>query len=197
MRRVAFLLIAALALAATPAWAHRVNVFAYVEGDQLKGEGYFPGGAKAEGCKVELVDQGGKVLARTVTDKQGAFTLPKPKADPPLTLILYAGGGHRATYQLTAADLGVASGGSAPAAQAAAAGSPSAQATAGATATVDPAQVQAAVERALDRKLAPIRAMLARMEADRGIGVQDVVGGLGWILGLVGLAAWMRYRKQG
>jgi nickel transport protein len=62
---------------------------------------------------------------------------------------------------------------------------------------VDPAQVQAAVERALDRKLAPIRAMLARMEADRGIGVQDVVGGLGWILGLVGLAAWMRYRKQG
>ncbi len=192
MRRVSLLLIAALALAAAPAWAHRVNVFAYLEGNQLKGEGYFPGGAKAEGCKVELVDQGGKVLAQTVTDKQGAFTLPKPKAAPPLTLILYAGGGHRATYKLTAADLGQSPEKTPPAPAPAA--SPAA---AGTKAAVDPAQLQAVVERALDRKLAPLRAMLARMEADRGIGVQEVVGGLGWILGLVGLAAWIRCRKQG
>ena len=53
--------------------------------------------------------------------------------------------------------------------------------------------VQAAVNEALDAKLAPIKHMLAS-QFDAGPRLKDIVGGIGWIFGLVGVAAWFRRR---
>jgi nickel transport protein len=189
--------LAALIFMASPALAHKVSVFGYVEGGMLLGEGYFPGGGKAVNSKVELLDKNGKVLATTTTDNKGAFKLKVPDAKAPLKLVVTASMGHKGEYVLTAQDLGQgrkeakaaegemtdgskASGGDAPA---------------GAVGQIDQAAVQAAVEKALDKKLAPLTAQIAKMQAERSIGVADVIGGLGYILGLLGLAAYMRYRK--
>ena len=39
---------------ASQVWAHKVNVFAWVEGDTVFVEGYFPGGKKAQNSLVEI-----------------------------------------------------------------------------------------------------------------------------------------------
>ncbi len=57
-----------------PALAHKVNVFAYVEGDSVVVEGYFGGNVKAQDCPVEVYDEGGKKIHEGKTDKKGIYS---------------------------------------------------------------------------------------------------------------------------
>jgi nickel transport protein len=196
--RLAILIsIAALLVLAMPAAAHKVNVFGYVEGGQIQGEGYFPGGGKAKGCKVELLDSMGQVLAQTKTDAKGVFKLKLPQAEPPLKLVLTAGMGHKGEYLLTAQELGQPTNASKPEkAEKRNQVSQFQDANANAASGLDENQIKEIVGKALEEKLAPLQAQIARMNAERAIGVADVIGGLGYILGLLGLAAYMKSRKQ-
>ena len=190
-------LLGAVLLAWPPgAQAHKVNVFAYAENGKLMGEGYFPGGGKAADCQVDLLDAQGKVIAQTKTSRQGAFSFDIPRAKPPLQVILWAGEGHKAHFRLTAADLG------GQGADAGTASPPPPQAdqlqparTPGAAAGA--ARMEKALARILDRKLAPLKSHLARLAANSDtIGVTKIVGGLGWIMGLVGIAAFFMSRRR-
>ncbi len=46
----------------------------------------------------------------------------------------------------------------------------------------------------MEQKLSPVRAQLAALEKDR-VSFRDIIGGIGYLVGLAGLAAWMRSRK--
>jgi nickel transport protein len=60
----------------------------------------------------------------------------------------------------------------------------------------------AALEKVLDKKLEPLVKMLGRQEAllleqkYGGPRISDIVGGIGWILGLVGVASFFWCRKR-
>ncbi|MFH1082918.1 MAG: hypothetical protein V1751_05960, partial [Pseudomonadota bacterium] len=56
-------------------------------------------------------------------------------------------------------------------------------------------EIRVAVERALENKLRPVMEMLTEVR-DRGPTLRDVIGGIGYIIGLVGLAAYLRYRRK-
>ena len=58
-----------------------------------------------------------------------------------------------------------------------------------------PAGIDKALEKALDKKLAPVMRMLSEMHEQK-IRLTDVLGGLGYIFGLVGVAAYFK-RKHG
>ncbi|MCB2185265.1 MAG: hypothetical protein KQJ78_02530 [Deltaproteobacteria bacterium] len=182
-----------LSWAPVPAWAHRVKIFAYLEGGLIKGEAYMPGGGKAQDCPVEVYDAGGKLATTVKTDPTGKFSLKPPDAPPPLKLVLKAGAGHQAEFTLSARDLGREAGGSV-----ATAAAPAPAATAAAPAVVSDAALAATLGRVLDQKLAPISAQLARLaEANDNITLHDAVGGLGWIMGLLGAAMYFRGRRGG
>ena len=190
------LALAALLLAAAPALAHKVNVFAYAEGGRLMGEAYFTGGGKAQGCAVEVLDATGKKLASAQTDQEGKFSLPLPSGAPPYKVVLNAGEGHRADYSLSAAELGLATAPAAPPAPAAAPkGTVPPSLDRGAS--LGRAELEQVLSNLLQKELAPLKAQLARLSAGRGVTARDVLAGLGYILGLLGLAAYMRYRRQG
>lgn len=209
------LTLSAAPLFSGPALAHQVNVFAVAESGVLRGEGYFGGGAKARDCPVEVLDATGAVVASGRTGQDGSFALTLPaKLDPPLTVALRAGDGHRGDYTLTAADLGAAASAStaqtpfAPVPTSAhsepvhAAGTrPAPQALSGVSApTPDEARlaelVEAAAARAVEEKLSPLRLELAKLAArEDSARFRDVIGGLGWIAGLLGLAAWLKRPK--
>ena len=54
--------------------------------------------------------------------------------------------------------------------------------------------MEAIVDAALDRHLAPVRrAIAAGSEAEPGL--RDIVGGLGWIMGLVGIGLYFSRRR--
>ena len=68
---------------------------------------------------------------------------------------------------------------------------PAAEGPSAAVASPLPAGIEKALEKALDRKLAPIMRTLAEMQEQK-VKVTDVLGGLGYIFGLVGVAAYFR-----
>ena len=184
---------AAMLLAALPAQAHKVSVYGYVENGMIMGESFFSRGTKAKGATIELLDSEGKVLATTKTDNNGEFKLKLPKAKPPLKLVVNAGMGHKDEYELTADDLGQ---GQEKQAQDAAASTSGSKKSPAQAVTLDPKQIQTAVEKALDKKLAPLNAQIAKLQADKDPGFPEILGGLGYILGLLGLAAYMKSRKR-
>lgn len=175
------------------AQAHRVAVFAYVEGDQIKGEGAFSTGGKVVNQKVQVLDASGKVLAEGTTGQDSTFSLPLPKAKAPLTVVLDAGAGHRATYELTAQDLGQEA--SDRQSQEAGAATPAAAPSAPAAPTAQELAPQ--IKQAVQQAVAPLRAQLAEMALKaEEVSLKDIIGGIGWIVGLMGLVAYFRARKM-
>ena len=176
------------------AQGHQLRVFAYAEGPVIHGSVYFAGGAPAAAVRVEIRDAQGRPLKRLDADDQGAFQYP---AEQPVEhqVMAYSADGHRALWTISAAELApgfpgppVAPGTTKTAPQAAPPADPGTAAK-----VIDPA-LTAAIETAVARQIRPLREELnaAREHA----GMQDVLGGLGYIFGLAGLAAWWRSRRR-
>jgi nickel transport protein len=58
-----------------------------------------------------------------------------------------------------------------------------------------PAGIDKVIEKALDKKLAPIMRMLAEMQEPK-VRLTDVLGGLGYIFGLAGVAAYFKRKPR-
>ena len=203
------LLVLALCLIAGNARAHKLNLYAYQEGARLVGEGYFKGGVKAQKAIVKVLTGDGRVRAQSVTAKDGSFSLPIPKEPPPYTITMEDAQGHKAEFKISEVELGRAGSKAQPGStsstlqpkKTARVKAPAAEKTSAqpAAARVAPGlgrqEMETLVSNLLDEKLAPIKAQLARQAIEDQVSVRDVVGGLGWILGLVGIAAWFKSRR--
>jgi nickel transport protein len=195
------LVAALMLLAAGAALAHRVNVFAWVEGDMVFVECKYPDGTKVHEGVIRVLDSAGKELLSGKTNDKGEFSFKVPKQDD-LTIVLEAGMGHRGDWPLSRQDLAPAGEepkpGPAAAPQASPkneAPSPAAAEPAAGPASPPPAGIDQAIEKALDKKLAPVMKMLAEMHEQK-VRLTDVLGGIGYIIGLVGVAAYFK-RKPG
>jgi len=107
--------------------------------------------------------------------------------------VLEAGMGHRADWPLSKQDLAPAGESAVPSAPApkTEAPSPAAKESAPGAASPLPAGIDQAIEKALDKKLAPVLRMLAEMHEQK-VRLTDVLGGIGYIIGLVGVAAYFK-----
>ena len=56
-------------------------------------------------------------------------------------------------------------------------------------------QIREIISRQLDAKLQPLIKEMATCR-DEGSTISDILGGIGYILGLVGMGAYIRYRKD-
>jgi nickel transport protein len=198
-----------IALLTVPAQAHKVNLFAYVEGDRVVVEGYFSTKSKAQDSLVEVFDETGNKIHEGKTDKDGIYSF--KLADLPaftggLRFVLDAGMGHKAEYTLSSSDLPGSSKKEEPAKEQPRKNQSEtvpAPAPGGSVQVLDQAALAAALETAMDKKLDPIVRMLGRQEKllledkQGGPRINDIIGGIGWIVGMVGLAAffWSRNRS--
>lgn len=185
-----------------PAHAHKVTIFAWVEGDMVHTQSKFSGGRRVKNAPVEVYDARGRKLLEGRTDDRGEFTFKSPGKGP-LRIVLIAAMGHKAHWTLSAKEL-------AGSAQPSATASPPQTAPAVEThssadsAPAAPAlsnaelqaTVQTAVEKALDKKLKPVIELLVGAQ-NPDPSFKDIVGGLGYILGLVGVGAYFNYRRRG
>lgn len=179
--------------------AHKVNLFAYVDGNRVVTDSGYSRSKRVHDGTVEVYDAtSGKMLLSGNTDTNGKFDFEIPaeaRAEKMnLRLLLKAGTGHQAEWTVKYAEYGAAKG---PFAAdepdhghlAVAAPDPG-MAGSTATASVDKAQIEAIVR----NELAPVKQMLADM-SQAGPGITEIIGGIGYILGLFGIAAYMKSRK--
>jgi nickel transport protein len=187
--RIAFLPLAFLAMAALaqPASAHRLNVFAHALGEKILGNAYFRGGTPARSVKITALDPSGRELGRTTTDDQGNFMLQaRQRCD--YRLVAETDDGHGGEYTLSAGELpaGLPPGESAPAQTPAASSrakqvKPDTETTAASNPAVELAEIKQQVI-ALRRQLD---------EFENRLTLRDVLGAIGYIFGLAGVAYYI------
>jgi len=183
--------IAIFALSGT-ANAHGVHVFAWVADGTVHVESKFSGGRNPQKARIEVLAPDGQPLleGHTATDGTFSFPVPQPTA---LRIVLHAGTGHRAEWTLSEADVRESESGTAPAVTARGPLPEAAQSPP--EGDLSPQSIERIVDRALDQKLKPVMTMLAESRQQRP-GIRDIVGGIGYIIGLVGLAAYLRNRPR-
>ena len=185
-----FMALAPLAL------AHKVNVFAWVEGDTVHVEGYFAGNKKAQDSLVEVFDSTGKKLLDGRTDQQGEFAFKIPKITD-LKIVLTASMGHRNDFVIPMSELEEVSPTKTTESGGHAVSEPAEQKiVSGQTASaVDFAQMEAVLDKVLDRKLTTL-SRLIRETRPEGPTVSEVIGGIGYIFGLMGVALYFISKKK-
>jgi nickel transport protein len=188
---------------ASPALAHRVIIFAYPEGDTIHTESKFIPDTPVRQGKIEVMDkQTHKVLLTGNTDDQGKFSFKVPaearaqKLD--LLIVVEAAMGHRGEWLLKAESY--LSGAEKPAAVTAPVGSaPGSASTTHAVVakagSIDQQAWEAALDKSLERHLAPIKEMLTELTIHR-TSLTDVIGGIGYIAGIFGVWAYFMSRRQ-
>lgn len=176
-----------LFIISSPLAAHQLKVFALAEEGRISGKAYFAGGVKARGAEVFLKNSDGLVVDRAQTDRKGVFSLtPDRRQDYRITA--RAGDGHQAQWSISAAEL---------------IGNPESYGTNGSEASAialtgeayGRAQLESLIERAVARQITPLREQLLGFQ--ERLRLQDILGGLGYIVGLAGLLLHWRPRMLG
>ncbi|ARJ66223.1 hypothetical protein WV31_11435 [Magnetospirillum sp. ME-1] len=163
----------ALLLLAAPAQAHKLKVFATVEGAEIAGSAYFVGGEKAAGVPGRIQGADGSLVAGFATGPDGGFRQ-KVTMRMDHVVTVESEDGHAAQFTIPAAEFPP----SLPEGKA-----------------VAPAGDSAALEAAIARQIRPLREQLDAYEAK--IRLHDLMGGIGTIFGLFGCWAWLQSRRRG
>ncbi|MCD6430511.1 MAG: hypothetical protein J7L57_04745 [Deltaproteobacteria bacterium] len=193
-----------------PADAHRVNVFAWVEGNTIYTTSKFSGGRVAQKSLIEVYDSRKNLLLSGHTDATGAFSFPIPKIDD-LEIVLEAGTGHRGTWKINKNEIEAAQGDQ-PSEQKSPPSKPE-QTRTTLTERSKPQDclnvsgkspettaelekfIEETISRTLDRKLHPLMVMIAETRNPKP-GFREILGGLGYIFGLIGVAAYVHSRRK-
>lgn len=218
-----FTLFAFVLLAGSEAVAHRVNLFAWLEGDNVIVKCGFNRSLPVKGGKVSVVDSiSGKQLATGLTNDEGVYVFRVPdvvRQGHGLRISVNAGEGHASEFEMNASEFYEAAALEAGFEKASldaarlnqdtqqagttqnhAAAVPTARAADSGKSSTLPAQIQhdpdelrQVLDKTLQKHLAPIHAALG---TGAGIGAGDIMAGLGWIIGIVGIACYVRSRRR-
>lgn len=199
-----FFFLISMVLLCHSAWAHGVNIFAWSEGDTVYVESKFKGGKEVKSGSIVVLDMQGHELLSGITNERGEFSFKIPKRED-LKIVLMAGAGHRAEWTLAASDMGewpdtaTAHDGAAATEQRIKTVSTSHPASGENDSRQNPRydnqDLEKAIEALLERKLRPIMKILVD-EQQRGPRARDILAGVGYIFGLVGIAAYVQSRRR-
>ena len=172
-----------------PVMAHRAIIFAWVEGGKIFTESKFSGGRPAKQGDIIVYDLEGNQLLKGKTDDQGEFSFVIPKKTA-MKIVLQAGMGHRGEWLIPFKEIEDVAGAADPRKTASKKAEEQAEIC---DVTLD--DIRHVVEEALDKRLNPVMKTLVESRESRPT-FRDIFGGIGYILGLVGVAAYFNYRRK-
>ena len=179
MKKLLFFTLLIILATPFPTFAHKVSLFCYRENDTVHGEGFFSQGSPVKNSTVEIYDLNTDTLVVTTkTDDEGMFSVPVHGTDN-IKVVLVASMGHRAEYLLT---------------ETTALEEPSGKET-----VVDSVRAPLDYEKIAEivqKEIQPLHDELRRLEKQQsGPNVGEIVGGLGWIVGLFSLLYLLRKKN--
>lgn len=179
----------------TPSMAHGLSVFATVQGNTVEGEVYYHDGTPTRNAAVTIFDPGGKLLGKASTDQEGKFAF-EPRFRCDHKLIADAGMGHQAEYTVAADELpqdlptrspGDSVGEANPVSPDEHEHSHQHDDQHGPAKAIGEEDLSAEM-RALAQQVNALRKDLEKSKAR--LRLQDIVGGIGYILGIMGLVSY-------
>jgi len=188
-------------------FAHKVNVFAYVEGEKIYTESYFNDGKKCIDSKIEVFDNQGNKLLEGLTDKEGEFSFEVPSEDGNLKIVLTASMGHRAEYTIRTDELRDAMGSIEESIEKPISSekrdesslaemiSEEKEVISPEISSLDLNEIRSLIEDALDEKLKPITIEIKKSQEDK-ISPTEIIGGIGYVIGIFGIIAYFLSRKR-
>ena len=174
LKKLFFILVLVVAflsiISSSDAFAHKVKVFALIEADEIYGYVYFSGGGRAKEVLVSLQDSSGKAIKELKTNEKGEFRFSKTGM-PPYRISTDIGDGHAAEYVL------------------------------GETINLDKNKdtfsekqvardLKSVIEKAVANQVTPLRIQLE--EYEEKIRIRDILGAIGYIIGLFGLLCFLK-----
>ncbi|TDO92173.1 nickel transport protein [Halanaerobium saccharolyticum] len=177
-----FLFLAVLLFSTSAVLAHGVHLDAYVEGDKIIAEASFSGGAAIKNSEINIYDEHGHLLNTSQTDENGIAEFKIPVLED-LRLVLNDNLGHQAQYIIERSKLPAEFQSSDP------------ESKRGAANVVSEEQLRKIVREELNKKLAPINHNLVKL-ANSGPGMTEIIGGIGYIFGLMGLYFYFKKREN-
>ncbi|OAG28724.1 hypothetical protein [Thermodesulfatator autotrophicus] len=181
----------------SPAIAHKINIFAYTEGNTIQGEVYFNDGSPAKNTKITLYSvKGDKVLAETKTDKEGIFKLPIPKGLKEVKVVAWAEMGHRAEMKLKLSQNNEIASAETTQAKVKPANSQVLPEVAAAN-SISEELFRKIIREEVRKEMAPLKKMIQELarQADKP-SLGEILGGIGYIFGLFGVWAWFQARGK-
>ncbi|MGQ9570623.1 MAG: hypothetical protein ACUVUQ_07240 [Thermodesulfovibrionales bacterium] len=191
------------------AYAHKVNIYAYAEDGMVHSESYFVDGSKCKNSILEVFDEKDKTkLLEGKTDDEGKFSFKIPKVTS-LKLVLHASMGHQAEFIVGEDEVKEAMGVK-HLPKSAYVKVPSKSEGSAITKTqkketpevsefrgISESEIEAVVEGAVDKKIQPVMRMLVKMqESSEKPRINDIIGGIGYIIGILGIIAYFKARRK-
>lgn len=180
-----------------PAFAHKVTIFAWVEGDTIYTQSKFSKGRKAKGALVTVFDMEGNRLLEGTTDEKGEFSFKIPKKTG-LKVVLKASMGHMSEWKIPVEEIAAAQSSQNTTPETGVitdTTSPSNRAPISGPTCFQRKEIRRLIDESLDQKLSPIISMLANCQ-DQEPGISEVMGGIGYIFGLAGVALYFANRRK-
>ena len=200
--------------------AHLLKVFAWMEGAEIVGNAYFAGGIAAGGANILVFNSAKQQLIKASPDADGSFRIKVPYSAG-YDIEANTGDGHVAHWQIPASEVVKPSASTVTAKTNIVHSAASATATSANT-NAQPAETPATkaqfnilannspandadlnvdanklaelIQTAVAKEVGPLRMEL--QQADARAKLSDIIGGLGFIFGIAGIALWWRSRKS-
>lgn len=173
--------------------AHKVNMFAFAEGNEVFVEGYFSDGKKPKKCEVIVYNQNSKPVFKGMTNEDGQISFTNPVKGA-LRITLNAGEGHMAEYKLSASETMVDEGSSNIADVSESAIMEAADIPVSTEMQIENTDMQKMIQKSVGQSLRPVMRALDELKSRRNM--SDIIGGVGIILGIGGLLLFLKARKM-
>ena len=181
--------------------AHKVNIYAYAEKGMIYTESYFGDGSRVKNATIGVFNsESGKKMFDVKTDNSGCanFKIPGPF---PVKLVLNASMGHRNSYVIKKKEIMEGLGMEQVPRPVVTVKHESAGRTAPDAdrrfSSEECREITSMVDMVVERRLQPIKRMLLdiRQSSDKP-GVSEILGGIGYIMGLMGIALYFKSRQK-
>jgi len=203
LKKAIFTIILILGLTAL-ASAHRVNIFCFVEGKKISCEANYPSGDKVKHGTINLKEaETQKILASKKTDLEGkaSFEITQDilarKKD--LEAEVLAGMGHKNIWLIPYSELNPESLKSTTSKENTGSNTSlpweSNTSTPASSTSVDKQELEMLISKIMDKKLHPVLEKLTLLQ-ERKISLPDILAGLGYILGLMGISFYFLAKKN-
>ncbi|MCP3925004.1 MAG: hypothetical protein GY714_20700 [Desulfobacterales bacterium] len=169
-------------------YAHKITVFAWVEGNSIHIESKFNGGRKVNKGDVSAINKAGDIIHKGKTNSKGEYTF-TIKEKSPLKIWVDAGNGHKGYWDITQGEFD---------------GSdiePShniepVQKNMTSEKKYESNEIREIVDSVVSSRLKPIQRELALLRKSKEPGFQDIAGGVGYIFGLMGIFLYFKYGRK-